>query len=133
VFTTNRSRDYCVKIIAGDLTPGQEYFYRFRSGETTSPIGRTRTLPEGRVDALRFAIVSCANWQHGYFNTYDAIAKQSETNPFDAMIHLGDYYYEYGALDTPRVADRIHEPSHEIIGMYAPIFTGIFGLDILPI
>jgi len=115
VFTTNRSRDYCVKIIAGDLTPGQEYFYRFRSGETTSPIGRTRTLPEGRVDALRFAIVSCANWQHGYFNTYDAIAKQSETNPFDAMIHLGDYYYEYGALDTPRVADRIHEPSHEII------------------
>jgi len=31
------------------------------------------------------------------------------------MIHLGDYYYEYGALDTPRVADRIHEPSHEII------------------
>ena len=112
---TNKSRDYCVKVIAGDLTPGQEYFFRFRAGGAVSPVGRTRTLPEGSVDELRFAVVSCANWQHGYFNTYDAIAKRAETEPFDAMIHLGDYYYEYGALETPRMADRLHEPAHEII------------------
>ena len=109
------SRDYCVKVIAENLEAGQEYFYRFRAGEAVSQIGRTRTLPKGRTDQLRFAVVSCANWQHGYFNTYDAIAKRAETQPYDALIHLGDYYYEYGALETPRLPDRIHEPAHEII------------------
>ena len=115
VSTTNESRDYCVKIIADNLLPGQEYFYRFSAGEAASPIGHTRTLPEGDVEELRFAVVSCANWQHGYFNTYDAIAKRAQTKPFDALIHLGDYYYEYGVLETPRMADRTHLPPHEII------------------
>ena len=113
--TASSSRDYCVKIIAEGLRPGQDYFFRFRTGNAVSPIGRTRTLPDGAVDKLRFAVVSCANWQHGYFNTYDAIAARAVKHPFDAMIHLGDYYYEYGVLDTPRMADRVHEPSHEII------------------
>lgn len=109
------SRDYCVKVIAENLAAGKDYFYRFRASQAVSQIGRTRTLPEGRTDQLRFAVVSCSNWQHGYFNTYDAIAKQAETQPYDALIHLGDYYYEYGALETPRLPDRIHEPGHEII------------------
>ena len=113
--TAQVSRDYCVKVIAEDLASGEDYFYRFRAGEAVSQIGRTRTLPKGETDQLRFAVVSCANWQHGYFNTYDAIAKQAETQPYDALIHLGDYYYEYGALETPRLPDRIHEPRHEII------------------
>lgn len=115
--TTNASRDYCVKAIANDLQPGQTYYYCFHAGDAVSDIGRTRTLPEGEIDQLRFAVVSCANWQHGYFNTYDAIAKRAADQPYDAMIHLGDYYYEYGALETPRLADRIHVPSHEIIGL----------------
>ena len=114
-FSTNAARDYCVKIIADGLSPGQTYFYRFRSGEAVSDIGRTRTLSTGNTDRLRFAIVSCANWQHGYFNTYDAIAKRAAEQPYDAMIHLGDYYYEYGALESPRLPDRIHAPTHEIV------------------
>ena len=113
--TTNAAKDYCVKIIAEDLLPGQSYFYRFRAGDAVSDSGRTKTLPEGETDNLRFAIVSCANWQHGYFNTYDAIAKRSDEQPYDALIHLGDYYYEYGQLENPRLPDRIHEPPHEIV------------------
>lgn len=116
-FTTNKARDYCVKVIAENLEAGQTYFYRFRTGEILSDVGRTRTLPEGETDQLHFAVVSCANWQHGYFNTYDAIAKRAETQPYDAMIHLGDYYYEYGALESPRLADRIHTPEHEIVSL----------------
>ena len=112
---TNKARDFCVKTVVEGLTPGQDYHYRFMAGEAVSPIGRTRTLPDGSVDEIRFAIASCANWQHGYFNTYDAIAKMAAENAYDAMIHLGDYYYEYGALDTPRLPDRIHEPTHEIV------------------
>ena len=113
--TTNAARDHCVKVIADDLQPGQTYFYCFHAGEAVSEIGRTRTLPEGETDSLRFAVVSCANWQHGYFNTYDAIAKRAAQQPYDAMIHLGDYYYEYGQLDSPRLPDRIHAPTHEIV------------------
>lgn len=115
--TTNNSRNYCVKAISGKLESGQDYYFRFKSGEAISPVGRTRTLPEGSVNELRFAIVSCANWQHGYFNIYDAIAAQSKETPYDAMIHLGDYFYEYGPLETPRLPDRIHEPSHEVLGL----------------
>ena len=114
---TNSARDYCVKVIADKLSPGQTYFYRFRSGEAVSDIGRTRTLPDGETESLRFAIASCANWQHGYFNIYDAIAKRAAEQPYDAMIHLGDYYYEYGALSSPRLPDRIHEPTHEIVAL----------------
>lgn len=113
--TTNAARDYCVKVIADDLESGQTYFYCFHAGEAVSETGRTRTLPDGETDQLRFAIVSCANWQHGYFNTYDAVAKRAAEQPYDAMIHLGDYYYEYGKLDSPRLPDRIHEPTHEIV------------------
>ncbi len=114
---TNAARDYCVKVIADGLTPGTEYFYRFASGEATSAIGRTRTLPVGSPEKLRFAVVSCANWQHGYFNTYDAVAKRASEQPYDAMIHLGDYYYEYGATAAGRLPDRVHEPAHEIISL----------------
>ncbi len=115
ISTTNAARDYCVKVIAENLDPGRTYYYCFHAGEAVSETGRTRTLPEGETNRLRFAIVSCANWQHGYFNTYDAIAKRAVDQPYDAMIHLGDYYYEYGALDAPRLPDRIHEPTHEIV------------------
>ena len=114
-FSTNSARDYCVKVIADGLSPGQTYFYRFRAGEAVSETGRTRTLPEGDTNQLRFAIASCANWEHGYFNTYDAIAKRAAQQPYDAMIHLGDYYYEYGPYETARIPDRIHSPAHEIL------------------
>jgi len=117
IIKTNASRDHCVKALANDLTPGTNYYYRFHIGEVTSPTGRTRTLPSGPTEQLNFAVVSCANWQHGYFNTYDAIAKRAKETPYDALIHLGDYFYEYGALETPRLDDRIHEPSHEVINL----------------
>ena len=115
IFTTNAARDYCVKIIVDQLAPGRTYFYRFRAAGVVSDIGRTRTLPEGRTNSVHFAVVSCSNWQHGYFNTYDAIAKRAAEMPYDAMIHLGDYYYEYGAPSTAKLPDRIHDPKHEIV------------------
>ena len=46
--TTNKARDYCVKAIPDTLKPGQDYFFQFTAGDAASPIGRTRTLPEGK-------------------------------------------------------------------------------------
>ncbi len=114
---TGLVKDYTVKVEATGLKPGQWYFYRFRSKGAVSPIGRTRTLPDGPTEEARFAIVSCANWQHGYFNVYDHIAREAKKNPFDALIHLGDYYYEYAADPSPLLADRIHDPKNEIIAL----------------
>ncbi|GHA96377.1 alkaline phosphatase [Algimonas arctica] len=110
------ARDFTVKVEAKDLQPGTIYHYRFRTGEETSPTGRTKTLPAGKTDQVRFAVVSCANYEHGFFNVYDLIAKRGER--YDAMLHLGDYYYEYGAdvYDAPdKPEGRTHEPAHEII------------------
>ena len=116
IFQTNAARDWTVKIDATNLNSGVDYYYRFKVGDTVSPLGQTKTLPSGSVDAARFAVVSCANWEHGFFNAYDHIARQDH---FDAFIHLGDYYYEYGAGIYSSGSDieigRRHVPENEII------------------
>jgi alkaline phosphatase D len=107
------SRDYTVKIDVTGLQPGTVYYYRFRAMETNSIVGRTKTATQGTPDSLQFAIASCSNWEWGYFTPYGNIAKR---NVLDAVIHLGDYIYEYGTKtygDTTR--GRINIPRHEII------------------
>ena len=84
-------RDFTVKIDAGGLAPGRTYHYGFIAGGERSSIGRTKTLPE-RTDRLRAASVSCSNYPAGYFNVYRCIANRPD---LDAVIHLGDYIYEF--------------------------------------
>lgn len=116
--TTSAASNWTVKVDASGLEPGTSYYYRFQTDIYTSPVGQTRTLPEGNTDKARFAVVSCANWQHGLFNVYDHIARQDH---FDALIHLGDYYYEYGAdyyiTDEMTKFGRLHQPRHEIVSL----------------
>ena len=116
--STSAARDWTVKVDAAGLEAGQVYFYRFRVGDYISPIGQTKTLAEGALDKARFAVVSCANWEHGFFNAYDHIARQDH---FDAFIHLGDYYYEYAAdtylNEAAKDIGRLHEPRHEIVAL----------------
>ncbi len=116
------ANDMTVKVDVTGLEPGQWYFYRFKYGGTVSPVGRTRTLPEGDVPQARFAIVSCCNYQHGYFNVYDHIthAQTEGHGEFDALLHLGDYFYEYSQDDTTdamKEAGRFHDPAHEIVSL----------------
>ena len=114
--TATASADYTVKVIPGDLTPGQNYYYRFMSGEEISPVGRTKTLPTGALDRLAIALVSCSNYAFGYFNAYAAIA---EDEAIDIVLHTGDYIYEYGAngwgKETATALGRLHDPPQEII------------------
>lgn len=112
------ARDFTVKVEATDLLPGTVYYYRFRTGDAVSVVGRTKTLPAGETDRLRFAVVSCSNYEHGFFNVYDLIARRGDD--YDALLHLGDYYYEYGAdyYDAPdKPQGRVHEPPHEILDL----------------
>lgn len=113
---TGMSHDWTVKALAGDLEPGSTYFYRFRLDDQVSPVGRTKTLPEGALDAARFAVMSCSNYPFGHFNVYDLVAREDD---LDAVIHLGDYIYEYGRNgyggEAGAALGRNHEPAHEIL------------------
>ena len=91
--TTTAARDWTVKVDATGLTAGTTYYYRFRALGETSPVGRTRTAPMGATPRLRFAVVSCSNRSFGWFHSYRKLARRAD---LDAVIHLGDYIYEYG-------------------------------------
>ncbi|MFN3856726.1 MAG: alkaline phosphatase D family protein [Caulobacter sp.] len=112
--------DWTVKVDVKDLKPGTEYFYQFRFGEAVSPVGRTRTLPEGPTDSVVLAVASCSLYPNGYFNAYQAIA---DLDRVDAVLHLGDYIYEYGAgpndygMTSPVAKARPHDPPHEIVSL----------------
>ncbi len=113
-FTTSPDRDYTVKEDVLGLEAGQYYYYRFVALGSTSPVGRMKTAPVEMRDSLSFAVVSCSNWEFGYFNAYARIAEKE----VDAVLHLGDYIYEYG---TGRYGDttigRFNKPTHEIISL----------------
>ena len=114
------SRDWTIKHdIDGDgLKPGTEYWYRFVANGVTSPVGRTKTLPAGPTKDVVLAVASCTLYPNGYFNAYDAIAKLPRV---DAVLHLGDYIYEYGAgpkdygMNSPTAKTRVPDPPHEIL------------------
>lgn len=58
--------DHCAKVRVTGLKPGRRYHYRFVApGGERSEVGRTRTLPEGRLDRYRIAVVNCANATSG--------------------------------------------------------------------
>jgi alkaline phosphatase D len=121
VFNTGPERDYTVKVDVQGLEPGQLYYYWFSAGRTPSPGGVTRTLPASGVGDYRMAVVSCSNWPFGYFNAYREIAKRGALGQVDAVIHLGDYIYEYsvngygGAVG--KELGRNHVPEHEIVSL----------------
>ncbi|KPP82268.1 MAG: alkaline phosphatase PhoD [Oceanicaulis sp. HLUCCA04] len=105
-----------VKALIEGLEPGRAYFYRFRSGDAFSPVGRTCTLPDGPVERFRIAAFSCSNYPFGFFNAYRDAADQGD---FDLVVHLGDYLYEYGyggygTADADRLS-RMPDPMHEIL------------------
>ncbi|MEL6111592.1 MAG: alkaline phosphatase D family protein, partial [Pseudomonadota bacterium] len=114
--TTGPARDGTVKVDVQGLAPGTTYFYRFDHDGERSPIGRTRTLPVGDTGKARFAVISCSNYPFGYFNVYDQIARADD---LDAVIHLGDYIYEYGrdgyGGEAGAALGRTHVPPTEIL------------------
>src|SRR6185312_5709327 len=114
---TDEGRDHTVKIDATGLKPGADYWYRFRAGDIISPVGRTRT-PADETDKVVLAVVCCALYANGYFNAYRAVAELPE---LDAVVHLGDYIYEYGSgpmaygMGNGRRLGRIPEPGHDTV------------------
>ncbi|WP_435282360.1 alkaline phosphatase D family protein [Streptomyces koelreuteriae] len=114
--TAKAASDHTVKADIRGLRPATDYWFRFSSGGTGSPAARTRTAPaaDAAVANLRFGVVSCANWEAGYFSSYRHLAARGD---LDAWLHLGDYIYEYGTGEygTRGTVVRPHAPAHEIV------------------
>ncbi|MBH25041.1 MAG: hypothetical protein CMH57_11405 [Myxococcales bacterium] len=92
IVSATAERDHTVTVEAGGLTPGTTYYYRFESGEARSPLGRTRTAPAGPTERVRLASMSCSSIFSGYFNAYGRLAERDD---LDAVVHLGDYLYDF--------------------------------------
>ena len=116
--TATAASDHTVKADVRGLRPATTYHFRFTAGGTVSPVGRTRTAPaaDAAVANLRFGVVSCANWESGYFSAYRHLAARAD---LDAVLHLGDYIYEYasGGYPEAKYVVRPHEPRHEIVSL----------------
>ncbi|MFQ6396057.1 alkaline phosphatase D family protein [Nocardia sp. KC 131] len=114
--TATADSDHTIKIDVSGLAPESNYFYRFTAFGTSSPVGRTRTAPAASAtpDRLRFGVVSCANWEAGYFGAYRHLAARTD---LDAVVHLGDYIYEYGRGEYGgrNGSVRPHDPANEIV------------------
>jgi alkaline phosphatase D len=87
-----RSGDgHSVHVDATDLDPSTDYWYRFRLGDETSPVGRTRTLADGSPERFAVAVVNCQMFESGTYAAYRHLLDED----LDVVAHLGDYIYEY--------------------------------------
>lgn len=112
------TRDHTIHVDVTGLQPSTSYWYRFRTADAVSPVGRTRTAPALNASpaALRFGMVTCAEYEFGFFGAYRHLA---ERNDIEAVLHMGDYIYEfgtsYGPVPTPGAdLGRVHNPPKEI-------------------
>ncbi|GHJ95591.1 phosphodiesterase/alkaline phosphatase D [Streptomyces sp. NE5-10] len=116
--TAGAAADHTVKADVRGLRPATTYFFRFTAGGTVSPTGRTRTAPaaDSAAPGVRFGVVSCANYEAGHFSAYRHLAARAD---LDAILHLGDYIYEYasGVYPKAEATVRTHEPRHEIVSL----------------
>lgn len=103
-------RGHAVTAQVGGLEPDRWYYYDFGHRGARSRIGRTRTFPGNgdRAERLRFALVSCQDYQAGYYAAYRDIVAQD----LDFVLHVGDYIYEYAA--DPKVPLERRHAGNEI-------------------
>ena len=113
---TGPGRDHTVKVDVDRLEPARTYYYAFEYDGQRSVVGTTRTGPaaDATPGDLRFALVSCSNFEGGYFAGYRGIAERDD---LDFVLHVGDYIYEYevGYYGAGPEIGREHEPDADIV------------------
>jgi len=113
--SADSTADWTIKVDVTGLASDNWYYYDFEYNGARSLIGRTRTAPTGGVDHLRFGVVSCQSYEHGFYHAYKDMATR---NDMDCILHLGDYIYEYetGGYSS-NISERTNEPANEIIDL----------------
>jgi alkaline phosphatase D len=100
---------HIINVLVGGLPPDTWLYYRFRALGQVSRTGITRTFPRAMdsADQVRFAVVSCQNYNQGFYTAYADIVEQN----VDFVVHTGDYIYEGGPPDIEIAPDRSHDGS----------------------
>ena len=95
---------HSIHVQVDGLPSAEVFFYRFRVGDSVSPVGRTRTAPapDSAPQRLRLALASCQHFEQGAFAAHRDIAEHD----IDAVLFVGDYIYE---SSNPRYRLRAHE------------------------
>lgn len=94
----DEDESHSVHVKVGGLCSNTYYYYKFWVEGFESTVGRTKTLPDRRADMteLHMAYVSCSEYEFGYFAAYRHLADEN----LDFVIHLGDYIYETGNINS---------------------------------
>ena len=109
VYTALADQGHSVHVDAKALDPATDYWYRFRVGEWTSPVGRARTLPADSPRRLTLAVANCQMMETGAYAAYRHMAEQD----LDLVLHLGDYIYEYPGVPGARMS----QPDRAIVNL----------------
>ncbi len=114
---TDADRDYTVAVEIQDLAANMQLYYRFlqEDKQHVSVVGETRTFPKTGITSLHIGLTSCANYEAGYFNVYEAMAHDT----IDLVLHVGDYIYENKAnvLSADTNMNRVHSPTNELLSL----------------
>ncbi len=98
--------DYTLRNKVTGLSAATRYYYRFLLGDRASTVGRTRTAAAATtpLSQLRFAFVSCQDWNVNHWAGMEELAQQD----LDFIVHVGDYIYEAvpGGSRNGNVEDR---------------------------
>ena len=87
---TSDAIGHAIKARVTGLKTRQQYYYRFATKTTDSPVGQFRTAPPaGSTEPVTFAYWSCQEFAHGWYNAHELMAKDD----LDFVICLGDYIY----------------------------------------
>lgn len=93
LINASASNDWCCKLDAQGLQPGKTCYYQFIYRNSRSQVGITKTLPVGDLANIKLAFFSCSNHPKSFFDVHKEAARRDDLN---AVLHLGDYIYEYG-------------------------------------
>ena len=110
IVTTTADHGHSIHFVADGLSENSWYWYRFRAGESTSTIGRTRTTPAAELTTdtpLRLGFASCQHWESGTYAAHRHLVDAE----LDLFVWLGDYMYEGGPRPqgvTTANGERVH-------------------------
>ena len=91
--------DWTLRLLVEGLNPATWYWYRFRAGNNTSTVGRTRTAPAKTADVrVNLAWTSCQDYVAGLYDAWTQMIEDDKAAAADDQIHfvlqVGDFIYE---------------------------------------
>jgi alkaline phosphatase D len=130
--TATAAADFTVKVVAVPLRPNITYSYRWRQGDSLSPVGRFKTAPWPFAPAApRFVYTGDSDGTlvggSPFFNNFETLAAARSENP-DFFVYLGDTIYADSVLRSsgPAVSLDEYRDAYKVNRGYANL-TALLG------